>query len=275
MMERVGRYNLDSDVLAQAQNLAPQSVDQLWERLLTKQDAVARETLILHHMPYARMVAATYYGKRFNDEIAFEDYLQWATVGMIESLDRFDPSHGVQFKNFAARRMYGAILDGIESATEKQEQIALRARLRKDRLESIKRNAGDVADSKSVAEFNASSPESALSYLAEVGIGLALAWMLEDTGLVVADENVADTRHIPYLQALEVKQLQEQILNLVETLPIQQQTVIRGHYLDGKPFEQIATQLGLTKGRISQIHKQALTRLRSDLSGQQKCNIAM
>ncbi len=275
MMERVGRVNLDSDVLAQAQNLDPQSVDLLWTEFLTRHDAGARETLILHHMPYARMVAGTYYGKRFNDEIAFEDYLQWATVGMIESLDRFDPSHGVQFKNFAARRMYGAILDGIESATEKQEQIALRARLRKDRLESIKRTTDDRADGRSGVESSPTKPESALSYLAEVGIGLALAWMLEDTGLLVADENVADTRHIPYLQALEVKQLQEQILNLVETLPIQQQTVIRGHYLDEKPFEQIATQLGLTKGRISQIHKQALMRLRTGLNGQQKCNIAM
>lgn len=274
-MERVGRLNLDTGVLAQAQNLDPQSVDLLWIKFLTRHDAGARDTLILHHMPYARMVAATYYSKRFNDEIAFEDYLQWAIVGMIESLDRFDPSHGVQFKNFAARRMYGAVLDGIESATEKQEQIALRARLRKDRLESIKINIDDVTDGKLGAELNANKPESALSYLAEVGIGLALAWMLEDTGLVVADENVADTRHIPYLQALEVKQLQEQLLNLVESLPIQQQTVIRGHYLDEKPFEQIATQLGLTKGRISQIHKQALMRLRTGLNGQQKCNVAM
>lgn len=275
MMERVGRLNLDSDVLAQAQNLDPQSVDKLWEKLLAKQDASARETLILHHMPYARMVAATYYGKRFNDEIAFEDYLQWATVGMIESLDRFDPSHGVQFKNFAARRMYGAILDGIESATEKQEQIALRSRLRKDRLESIKRNVDDCAEGRQGHETSAMKPESALSFLAEVGIGLALAWMLEDTGLVIADENVADTRHIPYLQALEVKQLQEKLLNLVESLPIQQQTVIRGHYLDEKPFEQIASQLGLTKGRISQIHKQALMHLRVGLNGQQKCDVAM
>jgi len=275
MMERARCLNLDSDVVARAQNLSSQAVDQLWGKFLIGQDSAARETLIHHHMPYARMIAATCYGKRFNDDIAFEDYLQWATVGMIESLDRFDPSHGVQFKNFASRRMYGAMLDGVESATEKQQQIALKGRLRKDRLESIKQRTVEANEGLHGSKVGGVEPQDTLRYLAEVGVGLALAWLLEDSGMVVADENVADSRHIPYLQALEIKQLQARIRNLVEALPIQQQTVIREHYLEDVPFEQIATRLGLTKGRISQVHKQALMRLRQALGELPKCNVVL
>lgn len=275
MTESAGRRNLETGVVAQAQNLEPAAVNQLWRKLIEEQDSSAREALIHHHMPVARMVAAISYGKRFNDEIEFDDYLQWATLGMIESLDRFDPSHGVQFKNFASSRMYGAVLDGIASATEKQQQIALRARLKKDRLNSIKQSAEELLDGAQGNGVKASPPASMLRHLAEVATGLALAWLLEDTGMVMADETAADSRHIPYLQVLEIRQLQEQIRNLVDALPAQQQTVIRRHYLDEIPFEEIATQLGLSKGRISQVHKQALMSLKEGLNGQPKCNIAL
>lgn len=275
MKESAGRRNLETSVVALAQNLDTGSVHQLWRKLLEEQDSAAREALIHHHMPVARMVAAISYGKRFNDEIEFEDYLQWATLGMIESLDRFDPSNGVQFKTFASDRMYGAVLDGIASATEKQEQIALRARLRRDRLNSIKQSAEEPLDAPLGHGVKTSQPVSMLCQLADVATGLALAWLLEDTGMVRVDETTADAHHIPYLQVLEIKQLQEQIRNLVDALPVQQQTVIRRHYMDEIPFEEIATQLGLGKSRISQIHKQALMRLKEGLNGQPKCNVAL
>lgn len=261
--------------MEQSQDLDSDSIQRLWRRLSEDNDPFAREALVLHHMQFANMVAATLYAKRFNEEIEFDDYVQWATLGLIESLDRFDPSRGVQFKNFALRRMHGAILDGIKSATEKQQQIALRVRLRKERLDSIRHKSERRPSTPPQGDSKASKPESALRYLAEVATGLALAWLLEDTGMVVINDSPSNSHHIPYLQALEMKQLQEQVRNLVDGLPTQQQTVIRGHYMDEIPFEQIATKLGLTRGRISQIHKQALACLRLGLNGQPKCNVSL
>jgi RNA polymerase sigma factor for flagellar operon FliA len=48
----------------------------------------------------------------------------------------------------------------------------------------------------------------------------------------------------------------------VDSLPPQDRMVLRSHYLQELPFDEIAAMLQLTKGRISQIHKQALQRLR-------------
>jgi RNA polymerase sigma factor for flagellar operon FliA len=252
-----------------------EAADPIWKKLLIEKDSSARDALIHRYIPYARMVAATYYGKRFNDDTPFDDYLQWATLGMIESLDRFDPAHGVQFKHFATRRMQGAILDGIACSTEKQQQIALRTRLRKERLDSIKQRCEvDIGDSESRGATPL-EPENTLSYLAEVGIGLALAWMLEDTGMLAAGTEVPGAVEIPYLQVLEFKLLKKQLHQLIETLPRQQQTVIRGHYLYEMPFEQIAKNMVLSRGRIAQIHKQALMQLRHALKENAKCNVAL
>src|SRR3954468_3185376 len=110
----------------------------LWRELRATGDAALRERLLVLHLPYARTIAATLYARRFHDEIEFGDYLQLARVGMLEAVDRFDPARGVQFRTFASRRMQGAILNGIERLTEKQQQIAARQRLRADRVAGVK-----------------------------------------------------------------------------------------------------------------------------------------
>lgn len=243
-------------------------VDVLWHRARVEADPAAREELICHYLPLARTVAATLYARRYHNEIEFGEYLQYATLGMIEALDRFDLGRGVQFASFASHRMHGAVMDGLARSTEKQQQIALRTRLQQERLASLKKADAQPAN-------DGFFPGNALlSQLAEVGIGLALACLLEDTNLVQGEEDVPDRHHIPYLQAREREQLQDQVRALVDALPPQQRLVVHGHYAQEMPFEQIAKMMGLSKGRISQIHKQALGVMRDRLKAGGGCDVA-
>ena len=247
--------------LASTTKPAPTEEQLLWRRLRDEDDATARDALLALHLPYARVVAATYYGKRYHDEIEFGDYLQLASVGLLEALDRFDPERGIQFRTFAARRMHGAILNGLERLTEKQQQISARQRMRADRTEAVK----DLAAQRTGMPHGSRgrSPEQLMQYVAEVGLGLALSWLLEGTSMV-DDPNRAES--IPFYRSTEVRQLRERLLAMVDALPGQERVVIRSHYLQEVPFEEVAKTLNLTKGRISQIHKQALLRLRSGIS---------
>jgi RNA polymerase sigma factor FliA len=229
----------------------------LWERLRRKQDEHARAELLALHMPYARTIAAVLYGRRMNEEIEFADYLQFACVGLIEALDRYDPLRGVQFRTFASRRMQGAVLSGLERCTEKQQQIAARQRLRAARGHDVKAAALEGAPSSA-----AQHPAELLRFISEVGIGLAVCWMLEGSGLV---ENAAQSESIPFYRPAAVKQLRTRLLHAIDSLPEQERSVLRSHYLQQISFDEVARTLQLTKGRISQIHKQALARLRQVL----------
>ena len=51
-------------------------------------------------------------------------------------------------------------------------------------------------------------------------------------------------------------------MDIVNALPEQERFIIRHHYLLGLTFERVAEMMGLTKGRVSQIHKQALQLMR-------------
>jgi RNA polymerase sigma factor for flagellar operon FliA len=228
----------------------------LWQKYRQADDEAARGELLALHLPYARIVAGAYYARRLHNEIPFEEFLQSAHLGMLEALTRFDPARGVLFRTFAARRMHGAILDGLERFTEKQQQIAVRQRLRSERLAHIAAAAEDAAG----AAGSASDPQQLLRYVSEVGIGLALCWLLEGTGMV---EDAHASHSVPFYQPAALREMRQALLAAVDGLPPQEKVVVRSHYLQDVPFERIATTMQLTKGRISQIHKQALLHLRT------------
>jgi RNA polymerase sigma factor for flagellar operon FliA len=236
----------------------------LWESWRVDRSEQARQRLLSLHLPYARVVAASYYAKRLNDEIEFGDYLQLASLGLIESIGRFDPEYGVQFKTFAARRMHGSILDGIERLTEKQQQIGARKRLEAQRAAVIKE-----AIAAEHGEPAQRSGEQVLKYVAEAGLAFALAWILDGTGMLDAGEK---SETLPFYRSVELDQLRRRIVELVNALPAQERKVIQGHYFQHRPFEEIADDMGLTRGRISQVHRKALTRLQCSMRMQGDCD---
>jgi RNA polymerase sigma factor for flagellar operon FliA len=249
---------------------APDSAEAtLWGLWRSCADEDARRQLLDLHMPYARVVAASYYAKRMHDEIEFGDYLQLASLGLIEAMERFDPDVGVQFRTFAARRMHGAILDGIQQLTEKQQQIAARQRLESQRRAAIKEAAaGDVHVR---GRHGPGKSDQILQYVAEAGLAFALAWILDGTGMLDAGEK---TEAQPFYRAVELKQLRQRIVDLVNSLPAQERTVLQRHYYQEVTFDEIARTLQVTKGRVSQIHRKGLSRLKEALRAQQGCDVA-
>jgi RNA polymerase sigma factor (sigma-70 family) len=87
-----------------------------------------------------------------------------------------------------------------------------------------------------------------------------VGFMLEGSGLYAEVEPVSQGTD-PYAHR-EVAELQRVLLALVEALPEQERMVIRYHYYQRMTVEQIGALLGVTKGRVSQVHRQALRRLR-------------
>jgi RNA polymerase sigma factor for flagellar operon FliA len=218
----------------------------LWSAWRDHGDHTARERLIERYLEFAKMFAAKCYAGRFSDEFEFGDYMQFATIGLIESVDRYDPALAASFKTYSAQRIRGAVLDGIARMSEQLQQITARQRLLAER--STYSSQGEL-----------SGPDTVLEQLASVAIGFALGFMLEDSGMYEADEkSVPDNCYT----RIEMRQLREKLLGLVGKLPERERMVIQHHYLHQLPFETIANILSLSKGRVSQLHRSALEALR-------------
>lgn len=224
----------------------------LWSAFKDQGSAEARERLFAIHLPFARRVAGRDFRDRGGADIEFSDLFQFACEGLLEALDRYDPARAVPFESYAVRRISGSVLDGISKATEVREQISFRSRVKRERARSL---AAAGTDRLPTAD--------AMQALIDLAVGLALGFMLEGSGAYVAD-NQPDHRPSAY-ESLAWKELAQRLGREIGGLPDRERLIVRSHYLNGVSFDHVAVLLGLSKGRVSQLHRTALGLLRERL----------
>jgi RNA polymerase sigma factor for flagellar operon FliA len=225
----------------------------LW-RAQAAGSADARERLFALYYPFARALAGRQFRARNAGDIEHADVVQLACTGLLEAMDRYDPARGVPFRAFAARRVNGSIADGVARMNEVREQISFRRRAKRERMRSL---AGIEAGELGAGE--------AMDALIDMAVGLALGFMLDGTSLY-REEGTVDVQPTAY-DSLAWKELVHRLVAELDRLPERDRSILRLHYLDEVSFDQIAALLGLTKGRISQLHKAALGLLRKRISG--------
>lgn len=230
----------------------------LWRDYLGNGSSDARERLFVMHADFARSIAARHRRQYRMSNLDIGELRQLAYVGLLEAMERFDPARGVPFRGFAARRIAGNILDGISRIDERSEQINWRRRLRRERMQSL---TDEELGDKGTADI--------LTAIADLAVGLALGFMLEGTGMIASSESDGGATAQSPFNAYEsaawnetIDRLQSELLALSD----REQTILRHHYIDGLPFETLADLLQLSKARISQIHRLALSRLRKRMT---------
>ncbi len=217
-----------------------------WAEYCRTRTQALREELVARYLNLAKIMAARLYQRRADNSVSFADYLQYARVGLVEAIDHFDPGRAVPFEAFSSFRIKGAILNGLESESEVAAQRAFWARRTRERFESLKEH--EVQGDR----------RATLEELVNLTVGLALSHVIEHDDGEPIDESLAAN---PYA-VTELAQLKRAVRSMLPALPERERELIRRHYEEHVEFQQIAADWGVTKGRVSQIHAQALQRLR-------------
>jgi len=221
----------------------------VWRRYSARGDARLRESLFERYRKLAAGLAKRFSRRHQVSHDRSRDLEQFAYQGLLEAIDRFDPSLGVPFPGFASRRITGSIIDGLAQLDEAGARMRFQRLIERERLESL---AGAR-----------SSRRSALDDLADLVADLALGLMLE------AEERREQARNSGQgengFESLAWREMQTTLGLRVAELPEPERSVIRHHYQNDMLFAQIAAMLGLSRGRISQLHRSALEKLRKTM----------
>jgi RNA polymerase sigma factor for flagellar operon FliA len=212
----------------------------LWQRYRCDDDAEARDRLFLHYAPWATAIARGVHRRVRAYQVDREDFIQNATIGLLDAMARFDMTRGIPFRSYAQPRVRGAVFNGLRAIVGDRPQRADEARFA-SRLQSLQ-PAGRVG----------SAFEQVLDDIVGLGIGFLL-----DEAVAESDGTLANAH---------AAQLESRLLLAVAQLPDRLKLIVRAHYFQHVPFIELAVQLGLTKGRISQLHKKALLQLRQSLA---------
>jgi RNA polymerase sigma factor for flagellar operon FliA len=226
------------------------AAERLWEAYRRTAARAERERLFDHYREFARSVARRRALTLQKRDLETSDVDQLAYTGLLEAIDRFNPDLGVPFEAFAVRRIQGAVLDGLAKASEVRAQMTYLARVRRERARSLA-EAPTRADG---------AGKDAMSLLSEIAVGLAIGFMLEGAGF--AAQEASTVVHAPSYDTGAWKDLVRRLSDEVKALPERQRTVIERHYVDGVSFTDISEALVLSRGRVSQLHREALETLR-------------
>ncbi|RZA18363.1 MAG: sigma-70 family RNA polymerase sigma factor [Proteobacteria bacterium] len=231
--------------------LRPERVEAaLWRDHAVRAGAKTRQRLFDHYRTFARRLAQSQFRKRKEGNFDLGDIEQLAYEALIQSVDRFEPYKSVPFEAFARMRINGHIANGLAQTSEAAAQYRYRQRAERDRLRSLHNPADALAD-----------PIAALSSLsAAIAIGLML-----EADFSSAVEAIPDPAPSAY-DSLAWNELHGQVHQLIDALPDQEAYVVQQHYRNDVSFQQIAVLMGLSNGRVSQIHRAALQRLRGRLA---------
>ncbi|MEY4578398.1 MAG: hypothetical protein RL701_3101 [Pseudomonadota bacterium] len=189
-------------------------------------------------------------------DTAVEDLVAFGYQGLLEARQRFDASKGVAFKSFAHYRVRGAMLDGVRAMA----RLPRRAYARLRAAEALDQQAEAHAENQGGARTALSvSPEINLraidAILGRVAAAYTVAVSAEDAALGAGSPE----------EALLHEERLARMRSALQKLPDRERHMIEGHYLQGKRFDVLSSELGISKSWGSRVHAHALDLLRQAL----------
>ncbi|MEM1051669.1 MAG: sigma-70 family RNA polymerase sigma factor [Pseudomonadota bacterium] len=223
-----------------------------WRRLRTGARRSAREALFARYREFARHMALREFGRISGMGLEATDCVHEAYEALLVCIERYDPDRAIPFTGYARPRIQGAIRNALAKASEARASFNARRRAERERLASLKRKA------------KAGSEEDQMEALREVVVGMALGFILEDNAEEEVHSIASDAPSA--FDGAAWKQMVKVLGEKLANLPDPEHSVMDYHYKQGLRFTEIASLLGLSRGRISQIHTKALARMRKSIA---------
>lgn len=222
-----------------------------------EQDGPSPEKLVRSHMDLVRKIAWHMHG-RVGRMAEVEDMLQVGYMGLVDAAQRYTPRAGATFASYAAIRIRGSIVDYLRASSSlcrativmqqkkrasvlKLEQNLLRAPEKHEIAADMGITVAELEDWET--QFGASSIKS----LDEVYSDHSM--LFSDGHRTVEDQMQAD-------------QMRQMLRRALGQLPEREAMVLQLYFVEELNVYEIAEILGVTTGRVSQIKKAAVGRLR-------------
>ncbi|MBE7414837.1 MAG: FliA/WhiG family RNA polymerase sigma factor [Deltaproteobacteria bacterium] len=200
--------------------------------------------------------------------IDVNDLISAGTIGLLESIDRFDSAKGVQFNTYASIRIRGAIMDELRSMDWMTRSMRDKSNQLEKAYDQIERKTGRPAETEEVARFLEISTDELNSMLSQVSAVSVLN--LEDLGLSHDEgmnilECIKDPDGTDPMQLIKLEQIKKKVAEAVETLPDKEKLIISLYYYDELTLKEIGKVLDITESRVCQLHSQTMHRLKGRL----------
>ncbi len=232
-------------------------------------DKEERFELIARHAPLVKFLANRI-ALRLPPSVSIDDLMSAGIVGLLDAIEKFDPSKGVQLKTYAEFRIKGAILDELRGMDWIPRSVRKKIREIEQAMMAVERKLGRPAEDSEIAEEMGIDLDTYFDMLKKAQ-GIELLSL--DEYMECHKNNVESKRSYKNVirgehdtvNHIVTQELNGVIADGIRGLPKNEQMVVSLYYYDGLTLREIGEVMGLTESRISQIHTKTVIKLRTRL----------
>ncbi|ATH76936.1 RNA polymerase sigma factor FliA [Halomonas sp. KM007] len=233
--------------------------------MYTAQGRIKQSELLTQYMPLVRRQALTLQ-VRLPASIELDDLIQAGMVGLLEALGRFDAAQGATFATFASQRIRGAMMDELRTRDWLPRSVRRSARAVDETVRRLEQTLGRPPEEVEIARELEMPLSDYQQLLNDTNSGQLLPFeeLVADGGEPAGDEGSANR---PFEQLLDEQQ-RHTLIEAIEALPEREKLLMALYYQEEMNLKEVGAVLGVTESRVSQLHSQAVSRLRARLSDQ-------
>jgi RNA polymerase sigma factor for flagellar operon FliA len=242
----------------------------LWRRYKVDGDGSARERLVVAYSPLVKFVAGRL-GAGLPSHVEDADLISYGLMGLIGSIERFEPERGIKFETFAMTRIRGAIIDELRSLDWVPRSVRARAREIEAAQAKLEHELQRAPTEEELAAKLGIDEEELRTSLLDIANSSVYAldelWTISDSSgdSVSLLDTISDPRADDPQESLATSEVKDRLTDGISSLPEREQLVIALYYYENLTLREIGEVLGVTESRVSQLHTKAVMRLKSAL----------
>jgi RNA polymerase sigma factor for flagellar operon FliA len=250
-------------------------IREAWERFGRIPPSL-KEQIVLAHTRLIQYIVSRI-AVRLPAHVDLEDLHNTGVIGLMDAVEKYDPTKDCKFKTYAEFRIRGAILDQLRSLDWVPRSVRQKGRLLEQAYVEAEQKLGRPATDEEIAVMLGMDLDGFHDLVNQTrGVSMValddLRGASHESDQPLPSGNVEDVNAEDPFDTLRSRELTSSLAGGISNLPEKERLVITLYYYEDLNLKEIGSILGITESRVCQIHSKAVTRLRSRLRGSAAVN---
>jgi RNA polymerase sigma factor for flagellar operon FliA len=236
--------------------------------MYTVKGKVDKNHLLTEHAPLVKRLAHHMKAK-LPPSVEVDDLVQAGMMGLLDAINRYEDNHGAQFETYAVLRIRGAMLDELRSSDWMPRSTRQNMRKVEAAMNELQQRLGRPPSESEVAKSLKMTLAEYQDLLSDGG-GHQLVYYEDfrgddDDGSFLDRYAVDDEDPLRSLLDTDFRQA---VIDAIDNLPPREKMLMGLYYEEELNLKEIGAVMGVSESRVSQLHTQAVARLRAALKEQ-------
>lgn len=227
------------------------------------EDMQSADDMVTRYAPLVQRIA--YHLKaRLPDSVLIDDLLQSGMMGLLEASGKFNDSKGASFETYAGIRIRGSMIDDIRKGDWVPRSVHKNSRAIAKAIADIEQQSGHSATDHEIADKLGITLDKYHSILKDAANGHIFAY--DELGMSEDYLTISNPEANEPFNGLRDEKFRVSLRKEIETLPEREKLILSLYYDEELNLKEIGEVIGVSESRVSQIHSQAIVRLKSRMN---------